>query len=438
MTEGYASPIVGGGGALIRDEIESRNYAPGVSGWRIGADDTAEFNDVVVRDDLQSANYAAGLAGWKLFQSGLAELNELTARGTVQSANFVPDAFGWQINTDGNSEFAGIKVRDPYAGPGTGRIEWTDSLGDQQGSILGDALSILLPASGFCGFSNEGKAAWWLNGSTAGLCAQGDVDVIAGADVGSGDLLLRAGGTGKILLDADVTECEGTLFATDQVGAGTLRAGAAAAAQVIVNANQVYALANPTTGGDLYLNYSANANTYFGYLGRVLVRPSGDVEITGTMDCGAPTAGTTANCNLSTQGTLQRLRKNTSSLRYKAHVRDLGGVSVEQILALRPRTFNRRDDRDRYTGEPIPITEDSARYAGFIAEEAEALGLIGWCTYEHVPDEDNLTEVVQLDGFAYDLFTVAHQLVLREHQARIAELEARLAALEGGHRTMIP
>lgn len=47
--DGYASPIVGALGALIRDWIRSRNYVLGVSGWQIEADGDAEFNDVNIR-----------------------------------------------------------------------------------------------------------------------------------------------------------------------------------------------------------------------------------------------------------------------------------------------------------------------------------------------------------------------------------------------------
>lgn len=48
----FTNPIIGGGNALIREEIKSPDYVAGISGWRIGKDGTAEFNDVVLRGEL--------------------------------------------------------------------------------------------------------------------------------------------------------------------------------------------------------------------------------------------------------------------------------------------------------------------------------------------------------------------------------------------------
>lgn len=90
--DGYASPIAGGDGTLVREQLRSINYAAGVAGWRIGADGSAEFNDVVIRGDLQSDNWVAGTTGWKLDDTGSAEFNgDLTARGTFRTAPLLDD-----------------------------------------------------------------------------------------------------------------------------------------------------------------------------------------------------------------------------------------------------------------------------------------------------------------------------------------------------------
>lgn len=49
---GFSNPVVGGV-TLVRPAIQSPNYVPGVSGWSINADGTAEFADVVVRGSLR-------------------------------------------------------------------------------------------------------------------------------------------------------------------------------------------------------------------------------------------------------------------------------------------------------------------------------------------------------------------------------------------------
>lgn len=48
----WGNPIVGGNGVLIRDEIRSSNYIPGVSGWRITRDGIVEFGDGTYRGTI--------------------------------------------------------------------------------------------------------------------------------------------------------------------------------------------------------------------------------------------------------------------------------------------------------------------------------------------------------------------------------------------------
>jgi hypothetical protein len=52
----FGNAVVGGGGELVRETIHSRNYVPGVSGWTINRDGTAEFSGVTVRGDLFIGN----------------------------------------------------------------------------------------------------------------------------------------------------------------------------------------------------------------------------------------------------------------------------------------------------------------------------------------------------------------------------------------------
>lgn len=49
MSEGFSNQIIGGLSKLIRNAIMSPDYVPGVSGWSINKDGTAEFNDAVFR-----------------------------------------------------------------------------------------------------------------------------------------------------------------------------------------------------------------------------------------------------------------------------------------------------------------------------------------------------------------------------------------------------
>lgn len=113
--------------AYIGNIIESTGYSPGVTGWRINKDGTAEFRNVIVRGNveatslkagevfvgtIQSTVYSAGVSGWKIFENGNAEFNgvvisrpnvvasgtlSLTAPGSASDAHFtslVDDEFG--------------------------------------------------------------------------------------------------------------------------------------------------------------------------------------------------------------------------------------------------------------------------------------------------------------------------------------------------------
>ncbi|WP_298561401.1 hypothetical protein [Streptomyces luteogriseus] len=70
-----------GGVVLVRPALQSPDYVPGVSGWAVMIDGSAEFNDVTLRGTLESANYDPGVAGWHLDQDGSAEFNDVTIRG---------------------------------------------------------------------------------------------------------------------------------------------------------------------------------------------------------------------------------------------------------------------------------------------------------------------------------------------------------------------
>jgi hypothetical protein len=63
---GFRNPIVGAGGALVRPAIKSPNYVPGVSGWQIGRDGTAELNDAIIRGLLIAAAFQTAASGERI------------------------------------------------------------------------------------------------------------------------------------------------------------------------------------------------------------------------------------------------------------------------------------------------------------------------------------------------------------------------------------
>lgn len=119
-----------------------------------------------------------------------------------------------------------------------------------------------------------------------------------------------------------------------------------------------------------------------------------------------PTTSSGANVNMGTAGRIFRV---TSSRRYKDNIVDLE-LDVDAALQLRPRVFTRKDEAHQ---------DEPPRYVGFIAEEADDLGLDGWV--EH--DEDG-----KVEGFAYSMWPVAQQVILRRQQDQLDEQAEQLAA----------
>lgn len=144
---------------------------------------------------------------------------------------------------------------------------------------------------------------------------------------------------------------------------------------------------------------------------------NGNATLGGQIDAINMTTGT--GTNITWNSSNGRLRVATSSKRFKENIRD-ADFDTAKVLALRPRVYQRNDDEDN-DGNILPVTETSPWYTGFIAEEAEELGLDYWV----VRDQDG-----KPFGFSYDSWTVAHQVVLREHDAKIQYLESRIETLE--------
>lgn len=121
------------------------------------------------------------------------------------------------------------------------------------------------------------------------------------------------------------------------------------------------------------------------------------------------TAPASANCHITEAGLIYR---STSSRRYKQDVEDLV-VDVDQVLAMRPRTW-----RDRAEVERDPDTTN--RYLGFVAEELVDVGLEAFVVYN---------EAGEVDAIAYDRLTAALVPVLQHQQRQLDEQAATLAAL---------
>jgi len=73
----FVNPLTAGT-VLIRSDIRSQNYVPGVSGWIIEADGDAEFNNLVVRGTFQGQSFIINSMG-AFFYDGIPTTGNLIA-----------------------------------------------------------------------------------------------------------------------------------------------------------------------------------------------------------------------------------------------------------------------------------------------------------------------------------------------------------------------
>lgn len=57
----FSNTILGGGASLTRNAIKSPNFLPGLQGWTINKDGTAEFADLTVRGQIIVENNDDGI-----------------------------------------------------------------------------------------------------------------------------------------------------------------------------------------------------------------------------------------------------------------------------------------------------------------------------------------------------------------------------------------
>lgn len=103
---GFANSIVGGVGALIRQYIKSPNYVPGVSGWSINKDGSAEFNNATFRGTVVISASGQELLVYNGTPAAGNLIASIAAVGGIDAyGNYFPPGYGGYISS-GLSLFA--------------------------------------------------------------------------------------------------------------------------------------------------------------------------------------------------------------------------------------------------------------------------------------------------------------------------------------------
>lgn len=157
--------------------------------------------------------------------------------------------------------------------------------------------------------------------------------------------------------------------------------------------------------GDLSIQRSGANNITLATdgLGRLTVRGNGNIWLSAAI----ATTATAANLFVDT-GDNYNVKRSTSSIRYKTNVQNYT-KGLNELNELRPVSFN-------------GINDGAKLFAGFIAEEVEALGLTEFVQY----DGDS-----QPDALSYANMTALIVKAVQELAEKVELLTTRLEALEG-------
>jgi hypothetical protein len=96
-----------GGTLLKRKAIQSPNYVPGVSGWTVNKDGTAEFSGLVLRGTFNGTNFVIGSSGAFFYGGTPAAGNLICAIATAAGTDSFGNAYG-----------IGLTILDRNAEPG--------------------------------------------------------------------------------------------------------------------------------------------------------------------------------------------------------------------------------------------------------------------------------------------------------------------------------
>lgn len=430
--------VLTAGTVLIRDRIESQNWTPSgfTAGWAIEADGDAFFNDATIRGVFIVGDYPGGeyliigddpnnpaIEFQTTGPGGVLAKSKIAATGVF--LNFDSGDFGFGktnfniyapngATVGGGFEFVGdpsLPATYSQVVSGAG-VAWKLGLGGNTNQVALNSLNHLFQL-GAANAPNMAAGNFGL-----GYCIQG-------RDNGAllADFYVNPLGTGRLQLSAAgaTTFVRGALDVASTLNVIGSTFGAAAQFSGNVDANSV-------TAGSCTLSGGVISNSGGTAIGTNVIAASG---IRGTF----ATAGA-ANVNTNAISGKDQLRIATSSRRYKRDIEALTGFTADDILALNPRQYRRIDEigphGESLTGDDVPLQ------AGFIAEEADELGLTPWVIHKNQFDFTELDEDGNpkftgtiIDGFSYGGFAaVGHQIVLREQAAKIKDLEARLERLE--------
>ena len=146
MTDGFANPMAAGG-LMVIPFFRSPDYVPGVSGWTVNIDGSAEFDNLTLRGTFAGTDWEFTAAG-AFFYNGPAAANNLI---TSVAAAAGTDAFG-NTYLPGTVSYTQAAATGSYVAAQlqSGSLQFWVSSGDQSGTYTQTA-AIVNPAAALSG-----------------------------------------------------------------------------------------------------------------------------------------------------------------------------------------------------------------------------------------------------------------------------------------------
>lgn len=411
----FNNPITGQGGSLIIASLHSPNYVPGVSGWTLNSDGSAELTGLSVGGSISD------LTDGTLNAVGTIGSGQLRTAAT--GARTVIDSAGIRLYNSGGGQVVNLDAT-------TGNATFAGTLSGASGSFSGS-----VSGSSITGSTVSGGL---VTGATVQTSGSGQRVTLNPS--GSIDLVGSLGHTGTVLVNAF-----GEIAIT--AGGGSVRVGGAQCTITTpLSAGSISGSSFFTAGNGTFGSLNCSSSSLSGSFSGThsgswsgSISPSsvstGSLSASGGSWTGAVSVGSNGKQtsiqgssvlfgNIPfTSGTTPVAKFNgrfiegvSSSRATKVDIQD-AAISVEDVLALRPVTYYALDQVERAGGttDGVPLN------FGFIAEEVD-----------EIPAARPLV-IYGDDGWplslGYERFPAVQQIVLRAHQTEITELRAMVLAM---------
>lgn len=397
----FGNPIIGGGGDLVRKAIKSPNYVPGVSGWAINQDGSAEFQNVIIP--------GGGSVSISALTSGSLSADADLASGSIRSA-----ASGTRIVLDA----AGLRL---YSGASntinldasTGNALFT---GQVQTAVSG--ARVTLNPVGRIDMQNASGASGTLNVDGAG-----NVTLTSNSgnylNVGAGGVTGNSSAFFGSLVTNGIS-CNGITDSGNASVSGSLSAGSMSCSSASLSGSFSGTHSGSWSGSISPSSVSTGSFSGSGgaWSGAVAVGSAGSqtsIQGSTVLFGNIPFTGATgvaANFN-------GRFIQGVSSTRAsKTEITD-AEITPAEVLQLRPVSFYAREQVDAAGGDITGLV----RHFGFIAEEVDEIP----AARPLVIHDDQGHPV----SVGYERVTAVQQVVLLDHEERLARQAVELEQLRG-------